>query len=742
MANGGELTDFERKKAQKAAMISQLFAIMVTMVVAGQYMMIYASDVLNLSPQKIAIIFSLAPFASALRLPIIPYIQRYGMVRTLVTARVAQVFVVMALIAVPAMFMSGPLLALLIVLFILCREVGLGTVWQPLMRHITTIEDRGSFFGGMRTGFTLVSLAFAALVSWFVGQSMEEFQFKIILGISILGTLNAIFWSRRIPEPAVDHEMKIPPFRRSLKHVWFLLRRSRLFRLPLIISLLISMGQLPISIVYFRDALHVPADILMFSQIFCATLGQALSLILWGKISDSLGFRPMLAGLLLLTSGLSLILWVVKPFSMEEMSLMEVIDQNAVSVAALMVFGFMSGLLHAGLGIATTSVMHYHVSSRDSMANLNLFSLFTIFFQSLVMLALGFFLQQVVMPRMELADTDSLFYFDWFKVYSAGLVPLLMIVAIPLVMRLPNLKPWFSIFDFFAALRHAPWKSVIGARGLYQEDEESRIVLARSLGSSKNPMNIEPLTELLRDPSYEVKVEAIRGLARTGSEFAAKELIQVLEDQQKRSFWGHTAWALGELRAKSAVGVLIERLGPENPVRARAMAARSLGKIGDLSAVDPLVETLRWEEKHLHVVASACWGLLKLNSYEHADYAFRGLLKLREREERYEMLSIFSRWLGVTDRWILISDSEASAFKSLSDYLDTMSDAWQAERGELIEAFRRRDRGYVATRLEERAALVGESKEEMVKSLRRVMVEADDWSPLCVLAVAYLLLGK
>ena len=40
------LTDIERRRAQNAAMLSQLFAIMTTMVVSGLYMILYANDVL------------------------------------------------------------------------------------------------------------------------------------------------------------------------------------------------------------------------------------------------------------------------------------------------------------------------------------------------------------------------------------------------------------------------------------------------------------------------------------------------------------------------------------------------------------------------------------------------------------------------------------------------------------------------------------------------------------------------
>jgi len=736
-----QLTERDRAKAQRAALLSQLFAMMVTMVIAGEYMMLYANDVLGLSPQKIAFIFSIAPFVSALRLPAIPYIQRFGLVRTLRSARAAQSCIILIFIAVPAAYMKWQLLSLLVVCFVAFRELGLGAVWQPLMRHITTEDDRGQFFGRLRTSFTVVNLLLSAGIALFVGQQMDERSFKVILAIAFLGTLNSIFWARLIPEPEGRQEgVARPSLRRSAKHLWFLLKRSKLFRLPLLIAFVITAGQIPIGIVYFREALNVPAGILG-GLIFCATLGQVLSLFLWGKVSDAIGFRSMLAGLLGLTCALKLILWLVHPFPLEEAPLVELLQTNGPSIAALMVFGFVGGVLNAGSGIALTAAMHYHVSSRDSLANLNLFALFQLLFQSSMMLLLGIYLQQFVQPRMEPADPDSLFYFDWYKVYSAGLVPLAMLLCIPLAARLPNVKPWFGVNDFFSAIRYTPWRSMVGKRRLLDEDEDHRIDLARSLGDSPNPMNIQPLTELLQDPSYEVKIEAIRSLARTRSDFAGQKLMEVLGDEERRALWDHAAWSLGELGYADAFDLLVERLNPTSPPRVRAMAARALGKIGDGAAIEPILIALRSENDSLHVISGCCWALLRLEARGEAKDAFRGLIKLRQREERYEMLSIFSRWLGVTDRWILMSDSRVLAWESLRRFLDEFDEPWRLEREEIIDAFMKRDDRRVMGLLDERVAKLAPSDRQLLESLLAALRETDDWSPLCVLAAAYLLLA-
>lgn len=740
MSDESQLTRPQRRKAQRAAMMAQLFANFVVMAVTGQYMILYANDVVGLSPQQIAIIFSIAPFVSILRLPAIPFIQRYGLINTFRIARLFQAAIVILLILIPSSYINLPLLALLLGVFILFREIGLGTVWGPLMHHISTNEDRGAFFARMRTSFTLVTLMISAMAAFLIGAQMEEYQYKILLVIAILGIGNSYFWTRDIPEPKLAAPGPRNSLSRALKNLWQTCRKSPLFRIPLLTTLIISMAQLPIDLVYFREGLQVPANLLAL-KIFFTLVRQVLSLIFWGKTSDTLGFRPTLAGLLWLTAAIPLILWIIPVFPAGEATLPEILATYPIGASALLLFGFGTGVLNAGLGIVTTAVMHYHVDSRDNIVTLNMFSLFQLFFQAAMMIAVGTLLQIWVVPLRTLPMPEELFHFDFYKLYRGAFVPLLMVLVIPLVLRLPNLKPWFTVTDFFSIFRHNPIRSLLGNRMLYHEDEQNRLQLARSAGESPNPLNLNLLGELLRDPSYEVKVEAIRGLARSRSPFAEKALLDILGDRQRRGLWESAAWALGELRSSAAVPALIPLLDPSLSSRIRGGAARALGKIGNPQAIGPILESARHEEERLHVIASCAWALLCLQAEERADFAFSSLLRLRDREERYELLSILSRWLHITDKWLLVSEPDSTAAQSLEDYLAGLPDKWQQARTETIEAFRARDYHAINRQLRTRVdSLEEEERDPLLRSLLDVLeAEASDWSPLSVLATAWLL---
>ena len=712
---------------------------MTTMVVSGQYIILYANDVLGFSPQKIALIFSLAPFASILRLPIIPWVERIGLINSLKIARLGQIVAIIGLILIPADRMSFTWLALLVMIFVMFRELGFGTVWGPLMQHITTNDDRGGFFGRMRTSFTLINLSLSAGVALVIGQTMGEFHFKIILAICVFGCMNSIFWARLIPEPPRRSENESEHGEHSIKGLWSLVKTSPLFRIPLLVTLTISLAQLPIGIVYFREALHVPANV-MGAQIFCSTLGQVISLIMWGKISDSLGFRPMLAGLMWLTLGLSFLIWFIPVFPTGAQAYQDLIANYTPGLTALMLYGFGNGVLMAGLGIATTAVNHYHVNAKNSLAALNLFALVQLVFQAVIMLFIGMLLQNVVIPNAAEVNPEVWFSFDWFKVYRGALVPLIMLLAIPAILKLPNLKPWIGVSDFFAVFRYNPVRSMLGSRRIYDEDETHRIHFARSLGETNNPMNLSMLGDLLKDPSYEVKVETIRSLAQSGSDFAGERLLEILKDPEWRGLWGQVAWGLGELRYQQAVDTLIERLDLSNPPRARGMAARALGKIKDKRALQPLLETINTEEEYLHIISACSWALLQFENPEFTETAFLSIIKLRNREERYELLSILSRMMNISDRWILISDSRASAAKCLEDYIETFSIKWRQERSDLITALEQKDKSTIHQRLRDTLATRASGELSPQKTLLSALDQTDEWTPIAVLAAAWLLL--
>ncbi len=190
-------------------------------------------------------------------------------------------------------------------------------------------------------------------------------------------------------------------------------------------------------------------------------------------------------------------------------------------------------------------------------------------------------------------------------------------------------------------------------QALKDEDVNVRIAAAEALGSIKDARAVEPLIQALKDGNWSYRVRAARALGMIGDVRAVEPLIQALKDEcyrmEKRSIENikNMLWALekiGEPAVESLVQALkdknghfrwgaasaLEKIGwlPKNTMEKvlyligksewddvaivgkpavesliqalndsdsyiRMGAARALGKIGDLRAVEPLVPLLR-----------------------------------------------------------------------------------------------------------------------------------------------------
>ena len=77
----------------------------------------------------------------------------------------------------------------------------------------------------------------------------------------------------------------------------------------------------------------------------------------------------------------------------------------------------------------------------------------------------------------------------------------------------------------------------------------------------------------------------------------------------------------------------------------------------------------------------------------------------------------------------------------MNAFLDEFSNDWRCARSEVIEIFKKRDRNELERIFSERVAILEGEERELPTSLLTVLKETSDWSPLCVLGTAYLLLG-
>ncbi len=732
------LSAAERHRAQKHALLAHLVGSFATSVMAGAYMMLFATDVLHFNPLTIATIVACTPLITIMRLPMVGPVRRLGRVRAIKIGRIFEIFSILLLLLFPTNLLTPVIFATIIFIFLGASELGIGLVWQSLLRDYTTQEDRGRFFARMRFSFTTTGLVLNGIIIVLVGKAVTEDIYKGLLLVCLLGIFNSWFWINFLPDLEAREKLSGDSLGAKGPSIWNIIRHSPLMRLPLLVTLLTTAASLPLAVIYFRQMLHVPANLVALF-IFFSTAGSALFYFLWGRLADTIGFRPMLIGLLWLTAiSLPLIVFV-PPFPEQGLDWGQLQPAALMGIGALLFLGFSNGILTSGIGITVTSINLHHVSRKNSLEALNVLAVISSIFQALVAFLAGLLIQKVAIPAGSMTIGNGLIYLDWYKGFAAMFSPALLFLTIPIVQRLPNVRPWFGVGHFFTAIMSSPARTLLAIRNIYDETPERRRNLAHWFGMSVNPMSIEPLLALLNDPSFEVRTEAIRSLARTGSPLAGKELRQVLEDEERRALWDQTAWALGELKYRDAFDLLVARLSPDTPNRVRIMSARALGKLVNDNATPHLLKVMQEEEVRLTLLSACCLSLLHLDAKKHAAETFRVLLRLRNREDRYELMSELCLWLEIPSSWLLRSNSAQSSWQSLNLHLDWRSESWKKDRQEILTTFHQKDHVKIFDLMEERLRKSAADRYAVSQALTKVGRETEGWSPLSVLATAWLL---
>jgi len=740
-ALGKELTPGERARGQRGAVFGAVLAGLMQQIALGQIMMLYANDVLGFSPRKIAGVLAVVPLVAIVRMPLLGVIRRIGLVRTALFSEFLALLVIFGLMLIPASSMSYPLFLAMVLAYAGLRQIGIGSVWQTMLRAITTSGDRGRFFARMRFWFMTCTAAGMAVLPWLIGEEITESQYKWLLGVAALGLLNRIFWLRVMPHPpGTEIEDTRSGAGAALSRTWRTMRSARVLRRPLLIVGMMAMVAVPVYVVYLRTILNVPSSVITLFLV-AIQVGGAISLLAWGRLADAIGFRPMFRGVIILSLVFMPLHLLVAPFGAGKFSWSQLELRELVTVLALLLQGLIGGAMASGKGIAATSIQHYHVSDEESLEAMNLWNIAVFCIASGTALFHGFFLQDVVEPNGYVSFFNGVLYFDWLKGFVILVNVPVQLLVLWQVGKLTNTRPHFGVTDFFSSLSSGFVRSSLARRHIFHEDETRRANVARWFGEHINPVNLDPLLRLLTDPSYDVKVATIRSLARTGSPTAGERLLSLLRDREKRHLADHAAWALGELGYEPACGALVELLASHEPSRVRAMAARALGKIGRREAVVPLLEVVRDPTARPHELASACRSLIRLKAIAHSEAIFDTFAALDDRQERFELADALCEVLDVTNRWLLVSDSD-SLYHCLVAFTERQSPEWLQQREDEVRALRDRDAERIAELLSVASGEEPYADSRRILALRRSLGKTDRFQALTVIAAAWLLLRR
>jgi len=737
------LTELQRRQALRYALLAYVFKPTSYFIVCGALMQLFATDVLQLSATEIATILSCLSLLIGMPILLLGWARQIGMRRALLRSVVLKQVVILTLLVLPVATLSLPIYLILLCTYGLADQVH-SMVWQPLLHEITESRSRGSFYGVAGFASAAIQVATTAVVVLAVGEHMTAGEYKALLVFAALGTCLALVYASKLARTSTAPALAAERRTGQLRRLWHVIRHSPLLRRPLLIAALLVFSGMPVMVVYLRAMLHVPST-LVTVYLLCQLLATTVASFMWGKAVDSIGFRPLLVGLPTCSMLLSPVLLLVAPFPTDPAHLAQsgwhAFDLRfAINVVALLAVGIGSGVIVAGYGIVFPTLQQTYAHEADALEAINLYAFAISLAAAGTALATGFLLQDIAVPAGSMPFANGVLEFDWIKGYLMVVLPVLQIAAVILIFREAAARPGLLVADFFGTLVNRPFQTIYALADRYSTREDRRILLARQLGRNVNPIGLQPLIQLLKDPATDVRAEAIRSLAFFRERDQAGEaLLQMLVAPGQEHLAEHIVWALGLLGYRPAADALLERIEAGQPAGLQARAARALGRLGDRRAIEPLTRLVATAGKDVHLLASACWALARLDARAQAHMLFQVYPEFNRCSERWEMFAAYCEWLALPSDWALRADAECPMTAALLADIEGRGARFQGRHKELIAALRSHDLVGVRAIMEAEMGQRQLTDDDPANALFQVLKERTEWNTLALLSATWIL---
>jgi hypothetical protein len=174
--------------------------------------------------------------------------------------------------------------------------------------------------------------------------------------------------------------------------------------------------------------------------------------------------------------------------------------------------------------------------------------------------------------------------------------------------------------------------------------EEATVRVTERLGEARSPLAVDELLEVLKDPRFNVRFEAIISISRMPPEPRLIDaLIEILHGSEL-ALSVVAAWALGRIGDPHAYEPLREGLYSEYR-SIQAHSARALGALGNTEIVPILLERLNAEtDKGLQMAYASALG--NLQAREATDKLLELLCETENEGARMELALTLARILG------------------------------------------------------------------------------------------------
>jgi MFS family permease len=371
-----EISDAGKKRGMFWAVVVSVFNMLTIQCFAGDLLKLYAIR-LGVEQRAFGTIVMCLQWAALARLPAAAMVARRGKKRVLITewglCTLAAMLIVLAPqfqdwfgaaaagvpVLEPVLNYLSPdrqtsglpdvataLLAVLIgaTTFNLLQQGG-GAGWFPLLQDVVTPGIRGRFFGILRTTWQTTTKGFLLFATWFLGTAPQVWHFQALLGFGVFCTAARVLCILPIPELKRPAPPPSPLWRQMSGPL-----KDRRFRTFLIFTGLyyFCWGMVePFRFVYLNELKFSP-QMMMLCTAF-TSLGAIASLVLWGKLADRHGSRPVFGICNGTMMGLTLAWWGLRWVSPAAVG-----EETWVGWSAALSLFLMMGVFDSGFGLAQT----------------------------------------------------------------------------------------------------------------------------------------------------------------------------------------------------------------------------------------------------------------------------------------------------------------------------------------------------------------------------------------------------
>jgi Na+/melibiose symporter-like transporter len=566
--------------------------------VFGSVFILFLSE-LGLDKSRIGFLISLLPFCGLLALLTARFVERIGYKRIFLIFWGARKIILIPMLFTPAILENWGIDAAfawitgIILLFGICRAVAESASY-PWDQEIIPSYIRSRFEALVYILAMTANILTMLAASYVMSLSTDLNRFRILIAVGIAFGLVAValrFW---VPggtrEPA--ERSKSADSRGLLQTLRD--RNYVLFLAGFGIATLANAGLVSFVPLFLKEAIGLAAATVVLVGIG-TSVGMLLSCYVWGWAADRYGGKPVML------SGIYLLLLVPICYFL-------VPRYGAWSSYFAMGVAFLGGLGTMGWAIGYNRYLFVSAVPMDRRS-----SYLTIFYAWLGLVGgCGPLLAGYLISASSGINTKLLaFTLDGYSSLFAACTGLLIISlllasrvhpdgAVPLGKFAGMFLQGNTLMAFGTLIKHR-----------LTGDETNRAYSTELMGVARNPLTAVELVEVLNDPSFNVRYQAILSSARIPPDpDLIQALVEILESSQADLSIA-AAWALGNIGDKTAVPPL-RRAARSEYTLLQARAVRALASLGDVEEIPYLIERLRSEtDEALRIAYASALGRLR-----------------------------------------------------------------------------------------------------------------------------------